>query len=685
MREKLVVVCICAAIAGGMRCFSALPGSATPAPAPAAARAPSPGRPSTSKFMMPVLTVSEVSGGAYHRLPFTFERTGRDEPLKVLIAEDIPSGSGKSIRSSVWLAAVTAAMRRSDPMNGVRITVEFSGDVDGPSAGGVMCLSILSAMAGRTIPDDFAMTGTIMPDGTIGAVGGVALKMRAAIKRGCKRICIPMFCRFERQKDGTLVDLFRIGEKEHVVVKPVKNIGEAYAFLHGLPPPPLPVVDEFAVRSLPRDVEDCLIKRCKDAEIRIEKAKRDNKSFAKLLEENEFFKDFLFRDDYVREYKTGRILSAHSSVSSLESCWATVPTWLKSCEGMIREFPVLSKSAPFSQRDRRDYLAAVKKLQKRFMNSVEAFLEGTKVTSGDDQGSGFVRDADFLSEIAAQDEDVIETSALAAGMLVHLALTAENGDKEDSDKLSDEEVDGLLEIEGRKEFFRLFLKYVLGSDGDVDMRKATYRHYGNVSPNADLESVERLFHSAWRASDATLNSDIVNQFAEHAEATSDNVRKFLAIKDLHFAGYMFSKTRVELAHGLLDKPEKLEDRRYHAAALLSINARMLASSCVLLVKYGSDIEGSISDDDDYTCGAPEVLNYLIRRARESALLSISDCARAGVPCLSALTKFEEADGKDLGSANSEDLLHDVLESYWSAGLQAKALLMAFSKKSALVQ
>ena len=94
-------------------------------------------------------------------------------------------------------------------------------------------------------------------------------------------------------------------------------------------------------------------------------------------------------------------------------------------------------------------------------------------------------------------------------------------DKEDSDKLSDEEVDGLLEIEGRKEFFRLFLKYVLGSDGDVDMRKATYRHYGNVSPNADLESVERLFHSAWRASDATLNSDIVNQFAEKAEAYTE--------------------------------------------------------------------------------------------------------------------------------------------------------------------
>ena len=58
-------------------------------------------------------------------------------------------------------------MQRNDVMNGVRITVEFSGDVDGPSAGSVMCLSILSAMDGRTLPEDFAMTGTIMPDGTI--------------------------------------------------------------------------------------------------------------------------------------------------------------------------------------------------------------------------------------------------------------------------------------------------------------------------------------------------------------------------------------------------------------------------------------------------------------------------------------------------------------------------------------
>lgn len=108
------------------------------------------------------MTVHPEIGGAINHLPFTFERTNTDESLKIILANDTPDGAGARIRGSVWLAAVTAAMFRKDPMNGVRITVEFSGDVDGPSAGGVMCLSVLSAMAGRQIPDDFSMTGTIM-------------------------------------------------------------------------------------------------------------------------------------------------------------------------------------------------------------------------------------------------------------------------------------------------------------------------------------------------------------------------------------------------------------------------------------------------------------------------------------------------------------------------------------------
>ena len=54
--------------------------------------------------------------------------------------------------------------------------------------------------------------------------------------------------------------------------------------------------------------------------------------------------------------------------------------------------------------------------------------------------------------------------------------------------------------------------------------------------------------------------------------------------------------------------------------------------------------------------------------------------RAGVPCLNALRLFEAADGKSMGEANAGDLLHDVLEPYWAAALDAKALLMSYSKR-----
>ena len=36
------------------------------------------------RFDMPVLTVNEETGGVYDNLPFSFERTGKNEPLRIL-------------------------------------------------------------------------------------------------------------------------------------------------------------------------------------------------------------------------------------------------------------------------------------------------------------------------------------------------------------------------------------------------------------------------------------------------------------------------------------------------------------------------------------------------------------------------------------------------------------------------
>jgi len=147
-------------------------------------------------FDMPVLAVTGDRGQCL-RVPFEYRRAATDTPLRVMISDDTPVGTGAGIRGSVWLAAVTAAMERNDTLSGVRLSVEFSGNVDGPSAGGMFCLSVLSALDSRKPPPDFAMTGTILPDGTIGLVGGIALKLRAAAAAGIKRVCIPAFLRFE--------------------------------------------------------------------------------------------------------------------------------------------------------------------------------------------------------------------------------------------------------------------------------------------------------------------------------------------------------------------------------------------------------------------------------------------------------------------------------------------------------
>lgn len=128
----------------------------------------------TVEYEIPVLAVNE-KGGRFERPYFEYSRRDSTRPLVVRIGSQ-SGGSGSEIRASIWNAGIVAALMRSDLMDGVRINVDFSGIVDGPSAGGVFCLAILSSIDGREFPQDFAMTGTILPDGTIGLVGGVEEK-----------------------------------------------------------------------------------------------------------------------------------------------------------------------------------------------------------------------------------------------------------------------------------------------------------------------------------------------------------------------------------------------------------------------------------------------------------------------------------------------------------------------------
>ncbi|MEM5793150.1 MAG: S16 family serine protease [Candidatus Aenigmatarchaeota archaeon] len=71
--------------------------------------------------------------------------------------------------------------------------------VDGPSAGGILTLATIAAVEGKNTSKNFAMTGTIQEDGTIGQVSEIFAKAKAAADAGVTLLLIPKGQRYQNQ------------------------------------------------------------------------------------------------------------------------------------------------------------------------------------------------------------------------------------------------------------------------------------------------------------------------------------------------------------------------------------------------------------------------------------------------------------------------------------------------------
>lgn len=63
--------------------------------------------------------------------------------------------------------------------------------VGGPSAGAALTLATIAAMLNTTLKPNVAITGQILPDGSIGSVGGIIEKATAAGEAGMKLFIVP--------------------------------------------------------------------------------------------------------------------------------------------------------------------------------------------------------------------------------------------------------------------------------------------------------------------------------------------------------------------------------------------------------------------------------------------------------------------------------------------------------------
>ncbi|OIO21796.1 hypothetical protein AUJ17_01285 [Candidatus Micrarchaeota archaeon CG1_02_47_40] len=96
------------------------------------------------------------------------------------------------------------------------------GEVSGPSGGAAMAVLAAAAAGNRTVRNDLALTGTIEPDGSIGAVGGMVEKLHAVEEKNLTYFVVPVQSFFEK--------LLFFGENASVRLLEARNLGEAYEF-----------------------------------------------------------------------------------------------------------------------------------------------------------------------------------------------------------------------------------------------------------------------------------------------------------------------------------------------------------------------------------------------------------------------------------------------------------------------
>jgi ATP-dependent Lon protease len=99
---------------------------------------------------------------------------------------------------------------------------------EGPSAGVSMTAALISALTGRTVPRDLAMTGEITLRGKIMAIGGLREKALAALRTGIRKVIIPDQNRKDLSEIPTAI-------RNRITFLPVKDMDEFLKLVFPLP------------------------------------------------------------------------------------------------------------------------------------------------------------------------------------------------------------------------------------------------------------------------------------------------------------------------------------------------------------------------------------------------------------------------------------------------------------------
>lgn len=161
--------------------------------------------------------------------------TASDEPGFTVNLEDTKSkGGGKSWLAASASAAVVGTLFTGTNPSNIDIGFDITGPIDGPSAGGILTVGVLASINGDSLKPNITMTGTISPEGSIGPVGGVGLKMDAAKKNGYTTVVLPASITIVTDTETEeSVSTVSYGKKLGLTVEFVTTVAQAYKIFTG--------------------------------------------------------------------------------------------------------------------------------------------------------------------------------------------------------------------------------------------------------------------------------------------------------------------------------------------------------------------------------------------------------------------------------------------------------------------
>ena len=621
---------------------------------------------------IPTLSVSPDGTGNLVVLQVVFSRDRRStSPLRVGIVEDEPSGAGQMLRASVWQAAMVAALEQRDPLSGATILVYCPGALDGESAGGVMCLAIMTALNGRTLPADFAFTGSILPDGTIGRVARIPEKMKAAAKKGVKRIIVPAFLRFEEGADGKMVDLKRLAEALGMEFIQAGHIKEAYRLVHRIPrEAKVPIGREML--ELPKATEDLL--------------KQD---YRRLLAEG----DKIYAGISTGTRKLGMVGLPASLCADqrkkAEVAFRSGKLLLAREHAIFWTFAVRAWQATdsfFETLDKKGMSARREQMITEAemliaSHSVDSFLawRSPVVNSKNSPviNSRIIRDTngrnapDTTTQFLIHEYDI----ALLRGYAAQLERLAQDFHIRGNVEGIDAQLQyTMLMAEMRSRASQILIlqtgSYIIKQRTDDVMR------YGKRFPKAarrkDAHQVEQLLFSALMATDNLFRVCVVRPIADEEGISVDAALREMVDVDSALVGLL---PGLDIARSL-HRGTKDDAFPVSASAAAQTYSLWLADVSAAYTRW-TELDANVTDEGELKYGRTDVLEYLLRTARENALTSIADCRRLGIPCLSPILSLERADMERDGDDADKT---DVLAAYWAASLQAKTLALLFGER-----